>query len=213
MPGLITPILVAAALLFASSAVAQPTLDLPRVEITLSPSGSTSFASREGAPEFTNYRFGIGLAVNLTRVLGVEGEFGGSFGSEQSMMIPTPDPHPGHHLPASMRVAKSPTVLDYNLDVIVSIPTGTGFIPYFAAGGGAVSLLERTDVSLDTTETLLTGNVGAGLKWLSASRRWGLRGDYRLIGVEGSDNSSPFFGRKARYAHRFYGAAIIGVGR
>jgi hypothetical protein len=61
------------------------------------------------------------------------------------------------------------------------------------------------------TETFLTGNVGAGLKWYRG--RWGLRGDYRFMAVQSKDDAPEFFGRETRYGHRFYGAVLLNIVR
>ena len=61
------------------------------------------------------------------------------------------------------------------------------------------------------TNTFFTGNVGAGVKWYSG--RWGLRGDYRFIGVRSKDDAPDFFGRDNRYGHRVYGGVLLNVAR
>jgi hypothetical protein len=55
------------------------------------------------------------------------------------------------------------------------------------------------------------GNVGGGVKWYAG--RWGLRGDYRFLGVQSKDDAPPFFGQETRYGHRVYGAVIINLVR
>jgi hypothetical protein len=74
-----------------------------------------------------------------------------------------------------------------------------------------LSLFEKASLGINGTETYLTGNVGGGLKWYAG--RWGLRADYRFIGVQSKDNVSAFFGQETRYGHRVYGAVILNVGR
>ena len=66
-------------------------------------------------------------------------------------------------------------------------------------------------LGINDTQTFLTGNVGAGVKWYAG--RWGLRGDYRFIGVQSKDDAPSFFGRDTRYGHRFYGAVLVNLGR
>ena len=43
--------------------------------------------------------------------------------------------------------------------------------------------------------------------------RWGLRGDYRFIGVRSKNDAPAFFGQETRYGHRVYGAVLINSGR
>ena len=78
-------------------------------------------------------------------------------------------------------------------------------------GAGGLSLFETTGLGITGTETFLTGNVGAGVKWYSG--RWGLRGDYRFIAVQSKDDAPVFFGRETRYAHRVYGGFVVNVNR
>lgn len=203
----------ATAILVSSSALAQPVPAAPRVSLMLSPGGSTIFTGTAAAPRFTNSRTGAALAVDLTRLVGLEGEFGASFGIEQEMLTPMPDPHPGHHLPPEMIDARSPDALDYSINVVVSIPTGGSVIPYLTGGVGGLTLLKRAEVSHSSNETFLTANAGAGVKWFSAGRRWGLRGDYRLLRMEADEHASAFFGGERRYAHRVYGGVFFALGR
>ena len=70
-------------------------------------------------------------------------------------------------------------------------------------------MFEQQGLSINGTTTLLTGNVGGGLKWYAPSGRWGLRRTSRFVSVR-SDTSAPaFFGQETRYGHRVYGAVII----
>jgi hypothetical protein len=76
-------------------------------------------------------------------------------------------------------------------------------------GVGGLSLFEKPSLGITQTETFLTGNVGGGVKWYAG--RWGLRGDYRFIGVQSKDDAPAFFGQGPRYGHRVYGGVIVNV--
>ena len=70
----------------------------------------------------------------------------------------------------------------------------------------------RVEVSIiPAGGVFFTGNVGAGVKWYSG--RWGLRADYRFIGVQSKDDAPAFFGREDRFGHRIYGAVLLNVAR
>ena len=76
-------------------------------------------------------------------------------------------------------------------------------------GIGGLSLFERASLGINNTESFLTGNVGGGVKWYAG--RWGLRGDYRFIGVQSKDDAPAFFGQETRYGHRISAALILNV--
>ncbi len=172
-----------------------------RAEITLIPAGASFFTeNREAsAPSFGNYQLGGGVTYNINQFVGVEGEVTSSIGISQSLDF-------GY--PSSVR---TPDVLSYTGNIIVSVPTGSSVVPYVTGGVGGLSLFSRESFGINETETLFASNVGAGLKWYAG--RWGLRGDYRFIAVPSKDDTSRFFSNEARYGHRVYGAVLLNVGR
>jgi len=95
----------------------------------------------------------------------------------------------------------------------VSAPTGTSVVPYVTGGVGGLTMFQQASLGVTDTETFLTGNVGGGLKWYAPNGRWGLRGDYRFIGVRANDNAPAFFGQETRYGHSVYGAVVINAVR
>jgi hypothetical protein len=189
----------------ACSAVAAParaqssSADPPSVEFTLSPGGGLFFTEKNAEPDFGNYRLGGAVTVNLTRFVGVEGEVGGSFGISQQLDFGA---RPGLE-------KKTPNIVDYSGNLVISARTGSSVVPYVTGGAGALTLFSREELGIDETETYFTGNVGGGVKWLARSGRWGLRGDYRFLAVQSKDDAPSFFGRDTRYAHRVYGAVLI----
>ena len=95
---------------------------------------------------------------------------------------------------------------------VVINAAGRSVVPYATGGIGGLTLAQR-DVTLQNTDTLLTGNVGGGIKWFAANGRWVLRGDYRLLMVRSNAGASAFFGQNTRYGQRVYGGVIINVVR
>jgi hypothetical protein len=168
-----------------------------KAEVTIIPGGWTFFPSKGDAPKFGNYNFGGAFAYNFTRVIGVEGELGGSIGVSQDL-----------NLTSSLIHAKTPNMFGYTGDVVVNAP-GHSVVPYASAGIGGLTLYQREVLGILNSDTFLTGNVGGGLKWYAPGGRWGLRGDYRFQAVQSKDDAPQFFGQDTRYGHRIYGALII----
>jgi hypothetical protein len=172
-----------------------------RTEITLIPVGGLFFTESEdaSAPSFGNYQLGGAVVYNLNRFVGIEGEVSSSIGISQSLDFGYPS------------TERTPDVLSYNGNVVVSLSSGTSMVPYVTGGVGGLNLFGREAFGINDTETLFTTNVGGGLKWYAG--RWGLRGDYRFIAVPSKDETSAFFGTEPRYGHRVYGAVMLNVGR
>jgi len=195
--------LTVAAVSVAAPAFAQDAAPGPgKVVITIIPGGATFFTEAEDnprGPSFGNYELGGSVAVNFNRYLGVEGEVSGGIGVSQTLQIGG----------ASLD-EKSPNLLNYNANLVLSAPNRTSVVPYLTGGVGGMTMFEREPLIADA-ETFLTGNVGGGLAWHAG--RWGLRGDYRFIAVQSKDDAPPFFGTEERYGHRFYAGVLINVGR
>ena len=172
------------------------------VEATIIPGGGTFFTEGKdtNGPSFGNYDLGGSVTVNFNRYVGVEGEVSGALGISQSL-----------DFNGTSSDTKTPHLLNYSGNVIVSAPTGSSVVPYVTGGIGGLSLFERANLGINDTETFLTGNVGGGVKWYSG--RWGLRGDYRFIAVRSNDEAPAFFGQETRYGHRVYGGIILNVAR
>jgi len=188
-------------LLAPAAAQAQPPAGPRRMEVTFIPAGAVVFTQSKdaSAPEFANYELGGAFTYNVNRVVGIEGEVGSSIGVSQSLDFGYPDN------------VRTPDMLSYSGNVVVSAPTGTSVVPYVTGGVGGLSIFSRSDFGIDSTETLFTSNVGGGVKWYAG--RWGLRADYRFIAVPSRDSVSAFgFGTAARYGHRLYGAVLLNVG-
>jgi outer membrane protein with beta-barrel domain len=201
MKGVVTALLVVAGLAGASSAYAQDTRSGEgKIVVTIIPGGATFFTEGKdtNGPSFGNYDLGGALAVNFNRYVGVEGEVSGQLGLSQSLSGLAFD-------------TRTPHMLAYNGNVVVSAPVRSSVVPYVTGGVGALNLFEKADLGIADTQTFFTSNLGGGIKWYSG--RWGLRGDYRFIMVQSKDDAPEFFGRETRYGHRFYGAVLLNVGR
>ena len=184
-----------------SQAYAQEGTSAPgRVEVSIIPAGGVFFTERTDTqePSFGNYDLGGAVAVNFNRFVGVEGEVSGALGISQDLQF--------GGLTSNV---KSPDILNYSGNLVVSAANRSTVVPYVTAGVGGLSVFEQAGVGINDTETFLTGNVGGGVKWYSG--RWGLRGDYRFIGVQSKDDAPTFFGRDTRYGHRVYGAVLLNV--
>jgi Outer membrane protein beta-barrel domain len=173
-----------------------------RAEITIIPGGGFVFVEDEqsSAPSFGSYQLGGAVAYNFNRIVGLEGEVAGAIGISQALDFGYPDS------------VRTPDMLTYSGNVVVSMVRGGSVVPYVTGGIGGLSLFERAGLGVNDTETLFTGNVGGGVKWYAG--RWGLRADYRFIAVPSRDEVSAFgFGPETRYGHRIYGAVLLNVGR
>jgi hypothetical protein len=188
----------------ADRALAQdaPSAGPGRVEVTIIPGGGTFFTEGKDTqgPSFGNYDLGGGVAVNFNRFVGVEGEVSGSLGITQDLQ--------SGGLTSNL---KTPNLLNYSGNVVVSAANRSAVVPYVTGGVGGLSLFERPILGVVGTETFLTGNVGGGVKWYSG--RWGLRGDYRFVAVRSKEDAPEFFGQETRYGHRVYGGVILNVTR
>src|SRR4030095_11360725 len=162
-----------------------------RVEISLIPGGFAYFTEQKDTrePSFGNYDLGGALAVNFNRYVGVEGEVSGALGISQSL--------PFGGVTADR---KTPNILNYSGNVVVAARNRSSVVPYVTGGVGALTIFETAHLGVNDAETFLTGNVGGGVKWYAG--RWGLRGDYRFIGVQSKDEAPAFFGQETRYGHR-----------
>jgi hypothetical protein len=171
-----------------------------RLEVSIIPAGGVFFTENTDAqePAFGNYDLGAAVGVNFNRHLGVEGEVSGALGVTQSLQFG-----------GAAADYRTPHLLNYSGNVVVSLPNRSSVVPYLTAGAGGLSVFEQAGLGINDTTTFFTGNVGAGVKWYSG--RWGLRGDYRFIGVQSKDDAPEFFGRDTRYGHRVYGAVLLNV--
>jgi hypothetical protein len=184
-----------------TQAYAQERVGQGTLEVTAIPGGGTFFVSTDNAPSFGNYDLGGALTYKVNRLISVEGELGGTLGVTQDLAL--------GGLTSSH---KTPNMFGYTGNVVVNGRMRKRTMPYLTGGIGGLTVFQRTDLDVNDTHNLLTGNVGGGIKWY-ANDRWGLRGDYRFIAVQSADDGAPFFGQEARYGNRIYGGVVLNVVR
>jgi hypothetical protein len=203
MSGKIAALIVAGVLFSVGGAYAQESQPGPGVvEVTYIPAGAAFFTSTNNSPSFGNYGFGTAVTFNVNRYLGVEGELGAMIATTSSLQFGNLN----HNI-------KSPNMLNYQANLVVSLMAGHAVVPYVTGGAGGLTLFERPELGILGDKTFLTGNVGGGVKWYAPNNRWGLRGDYRFGATKSDDKAPAFFGRETQYVHRAYGAVIINMVR
>jgi hypothetical protein len=168
------------------------------VEVTIIPAGATFFTNGARGASFGNYTLGGALTYNINRIVGVEGEVGGSFSALDQLQFGD-----------LARSQKTPSTLTYSGNIVVSLPTHSSFVPYATGGVGALTMFKQASLGINNVDTFLTGNIGGGVKWYAPNGIWGLRGDYRFMVTQSKDDAPVFFGQDTRYGHRVYGAVII----
>ena len=180
-------------------ASAQETAPGPgTVEVSVIPGGSTFYTSGNKGPSFGSYNLGGALTYNVNRIIGIEGEVGGTLGIAQDLQFG-----------GLTTNQKGPNQLSYSGNLVVSAPTRTSIVPYVTGGVGGLTMFQQARLGVTSTGTFLTGDVGGGLKWYAPSGKWGLRGDYRFLATKSKDGASAFFGQSTTYGHRIYGGVII----
>jgi hypothetical protein len=172
------------------------------VVVTVIPGGATFFTEGKNTkgPSFGNYDLGAGVEVNFNRYIGVEGEVSGALGVAQDLQVS-----------GITSNVKTPNLLNYSGNVVVSAANRSSIVPYVTGGIGGLTLFDKATLGVTNTDTFLTGNVGGGVKWFTG--RWGLRGDYRFVTVKSRDDAPNFFGQETRYGHRVYGGLLFNATR
>ena len=170
------------------------------VQLSIIPGGGVFFTEDKDAsePAFGNYDLGGALTVNFNRFVGIEGEVAGGLGIKQGLQSG-----------GFSSDLKTPNLLNYSGNIVLSAANRTSVVPYLTGGVGGLTLLETSGLGINQAETFLTGNVGGGLKWYAG--RWGLRADYRFVGVQSKDDAPEFFGQVTRYGHRVYAGVILNL--
>ena len=198
---------VMAALAGAGRASAQESAPRPRagsVVVAVIPGGATFFTQSTSGkePGFTTYAPAGDVELYLSRYVSVAGEVGGGIGVPQDLRSASGTLH-----------RASPSLVTYSGNVVVTAPSDGALAPYLTIGAGGLTLFHASALGIGDSRTFVTGNAGAGVKWFSATSRWGVRADYRFIVVRADDEAPAFFGRETRYANRAYGALLVNVGR
>lgn len=175
----------------------------PRFEISILPGGVLYFQDSDTEADFASYVVAAAFTANLSRFVGVEGEFGAGIGVDQDL-----------DLPGGQRSEQPPHLLTYSGSVVF-YPVGRDrrVQPYVIGGLGGLTLLERRALGIDDATSFFTGHVGGGIK-AYFSRRIGIRAEYRFVPVATADDAPAFFGREdTRYGHRVAGGIVLDVTR
>lgn len=194
--------LVIVGVLFSVGAYAQESNSGPGpVEVTYMPVGAAFFPAKGDSPSFGNYGFGTAVSFNVNRHVGIEGNVGSMIATSSDLQFGDLN-----------HQTKSPNMLSYQANVVISLARGS-VIPFVTGGGGGLTMFERPELGITADETFLVGNVGGGVKWIAGNNRWGLRGEYRFGATKSKDDAPAFFGRETRYVHSVYAAVIINTVR
>jgi hypothetical protein len=191
----------ATVLLMGTAVYAQETAGPGRVESSFIPGGGIFFLSTNDGPEFCAYQVGGTIALNVNRFVGFEGELGGALGVTQNLRIGN-----------TVTSQKTPNMVGYSGNVVLSAPVWHRSVPYATAGIGGLTVFRRASLDLAGNETFPTASVGGGLKWY-ANALWGVRADYRFVGVRSETSQSAFFGQANRFGHRMYAGVIVNLVR
>jgi hypothetical protein len=173
-----------------------------RVEIDSALLGGGTLFIPSAAPRSIGYVFDAAANVNVSRQIGLEGDFAWAMSRQHTVGLTGV-------APATVR---TPNMLFYTANVIFS-PLGHGrkFIPYAEFGGGALEVLGGSpsdSFGLAPGSTHLIANAGGGARWFPIPH-WGVRGDYRYIAVR---NASPPVGVgvvPVGHVQRLYGALVL----
>jgi hypothetical protein len=173
-----------------------------RVELDSALLGGGTLFIPSAAPRSIGYVFVAAVNVNVSRRVGVEGDFAWAMSRQHTVGL-------AGVAPATVR---TPNMLFYTANVIFS-PLGhsRNFIPYAEFGGGALELLGGSasdSFGLAPGSTHLIANIGGGVRWFPIPH-WGVRGDYRYIAIR---NAAPPQGLgvvPVGHAQRLYGALVL----
>jgi hypothetical protein len=197
-----TSLMVVAALFVTSGVALAQEGGAGRIEIDSALLGGGTLFIPSAAPRSIGYVFDAALNLNVSRRVGVEGDFAWAMSRQHTVGLTSV-------VPATVR---SPNMLFYTANVLFS-PLGhtRNFIPYVEVGGGALQALGGSpsdSFGLAPDSTHLIANVGGGARWFPIPH-WGVRGDYRYIVVR---NPAPPAGLgvvPVGHLQRVYGALVL----
>ena len=150
----VVAIISVAAILAAVPAFAQEAAPGPgTVEVTLIPGGATFFTSKDDGARVRELHVRRRGGAQLQSVTQSEGEAGGTVGIARDLTFR-----------GSTGSLKTPNTLTYNGNVVLDVATGRSVVPFVTGGVGGLTMFERTELSINDTQTLLTGSAGSGVK-------------------------------------------------
>jgi hypothetical protein len=173
-----------------------------RVEIDSALLGGGTLFIPSAAPRSIGYVFDAAANLNVSRRLGVEGDFAWAMSRQHTVGLTGV-------APATVR---SPNMLFDTANVIFS-PLGHGrnFIPYAEFGVGALEVLGGSpsdSFGLAPDSTHLIANIGGGARWFPIPH-WGVRGDYRYIAVRNPAPPTGIGVVAVGHLQRVYGALVL----
>lgn len=188
-----------AMLLTASVASAQENLGAGKVEIDSALLGGGVLILPGNQPQPKGYVLDVAAAANLTRHVGLEGDFTWSMSRREAVSLAGTAP----------ALEETPNMLFYTGNVIYN-PFGKNhpLVPYVELGGGGMTVRDTpTPFGLAGGSTHATANLGGGLRWFIIPH-WGARADYRYIAIAGA--STPTVGvTPIGHVQRLYGALVL----
>ena len=97
------------------------------VEVSIIPGGGIIFTEDKGTqePSFGNYDLGGAFTVNFNRYVGVEAEVSGAVGVSQNLQ-----------LGAFTSDVKTPNLLNYSGNIVLSAANRSSVVPYITGGVG-----------------------------------------------------------------------------
>jgi opacity protein-like surface antigen len=142
------------------------------------------------------------LTRNLTPWIGLEADGGIGLGRRQIQRL----------YGTTLSNARTSNIWLYSGNVIVNpFSSQRPIVPYLSAGLGAVTTLADENPAtsgLAANATYLTVSAGGGARWFPIPH-WGVRGDYRYVGIRRDAVTLPAGQQIVRSAHRVYGALVL----
>jgi opacity protein-like surface antigen len=198
---------IAAIALVPGAAAAQEVAGAERIEIGSAIfGGGMLFVASDTAsqPVSHSYTLGLAMTANVNRWVGIEGDIGAALGRQEA--------HALYGVVPTNSNQDTPNVLMYGGNVLFNPwASDRPIVPYVSAGLGALTTFTRPDGSafgLAGNRTFLTGSVGGGVRYFPI-RHWGVRADYRFLGIRQGNAAAPAGDRVVRSAHRVYGALVL----
>jgi hypothetical protein len=197
-----TPLLLLAAILVTSGVALAQEAGAGRVELDSALLGGGTLFIPSAAPRSVGYVFDAAANLNVSRRIGLEGDFAWAMSRQHTVGLTGV-------APATVR---TPNMLFYTANVVFS-PLGhrRKFIPYAEVGGGALGVLGGSasdSFGLTPDSTHLIANAGGGARWFPISH-WGVRGDYRYIAVRNPAPPAGIGVVPVGHMQRVYGALVL----
>jgi len=189
-------------LLTSGAAYAQELVGAGRIEIESALFGGGALFMPSSGPHSTGYILDAAATANVGRRLGLEGDFAWAMTRRQGVPIDS----------STLPNQRTPNMLFYTGNLVVS-PLGHRhpFVPYLEFGGGAMSVLDTSTTGgfgLEGHTTHLVATAGGGIRWFPIPH-WGMRADYRFIGIRNDSFPATTGVIPIHHAQRVFGALVI----